>query len=80
MRWWWLIAAILLGVAAVSVYGAFQSPTFVSGLLGVALLAAYNAIQPALMKRMTPQQEAEFQRAARRAQQWDHFRKRPRDR
>lgn len=76
----WVAGAALFAVAALAVWYAFQSPAFVSGLLGVALLAAYKAIQPVLLKRMTPAQEADLQRATRRAQEWDNFRKKPRDR
>ncbi len=80
MNIWWLAWAALFGVAAFSVYGAFHSPEFVLGLGAAMLVAGYKAIAPAIAKRMTPAQEAELHQATRRAQEWDHLRKRPRDR
>lgn len=80
MNIWWLTGAALFGVAAFSVYGAFSSPEFVLGLGAVMLVAGYKAIAPVFAKRMTPAQESELHQATRRAQEWDHLRKRPRDR
>ena len=75
MNWWWLIGAALLGVAALSVYGAFQSPDFVMGLFGAMLVAGYKAIEPILAKRMTPEDEASW-RAAERAGRGEEWRRR----
>ena len=80
MNIWWLTGAALFGVAAFSVYGAFSSPEFVLGLGAVMLVAGYKAIAPVIAKRMTPAQESELHQATRRAQEWDHLRRRPRDR
>lgn len=79
MRWLWIGGAVLLGIGAVSVYLAFQSPTFVAGLTALAAGAVWKALAPAVAQRMTPEQEAEFHKATRRAQEWDPFNKRPRD-
>ena len=63
MNIWWLVGAALFGVAALSVYGAFQSPEFVMGLFGAMLVAGYKAIEPVLAKRMTPEDEAAWRAA-----------------
>lgn len=76
MRWWWLIGAVLLGVAALSVYGAFQSPSFVSALVGVTLVAAYKAIEPLLAERMSSQDEAAWRDALRRGDDTEWRRRR----
>lgn len=72
MSIWWLVGAALFGVAALSVYGAFQSPEFVMGLFGAMLVAGYKAIEPVLAKRMTPQEEEEYAKAykAGRGDEW----------
>ena len=62
MRWLWLAAAVLLGVAAVSVYMAFQSPSFVAGFTILAAGAVWKAIAPAVFRRMPPEQEAEWRK------------------
>ena len=72
MNIWWLVGAALFGVAALSVYGAFQSPEFVMGLFGAMLVAGYKAIEPVLAKRMTPEDEAAWRAAERagRGEEW----------
>jgi len=50
----WAAGAVLLGVAALGVYWAFQSPTFVAGLSALAAAAAWKAISPAITKPETP--------------------------
>ena len=72
MNWIWAIGAALLGVAALSVYSAFQNPTFVTGLLGAMAVAAYKALAPVITKRMTPVEEAAW-REAERAGRGDEF-------
>ncbi len=55
MRWLWLAAALLLGVAAFALYWSFSSPTFVAGLAAVAMGAAWKAILPGFRPRnLTP--------------------------
>ena len=51
MRWLWLAAALLLGVAAFAIYRSFTSPAFVAGLVAVAAGAAWKAILPSLRPR-----------------------------
>jgi hypothetical protein len=72
MRWAWLAGAALFGVAALSVYWAFQSPAFVSGLAALAAGAAWKAIYPAITKRLPPEEEASWRDAERagRGDEW----------
>lgn len=51
----WLAGAVLLGVAALAVYMAFQSPTFVAGLSALAAAAAAKAIKEVVVKPETPE-------------------------
>lgn len=67
MKIWWLIGAVLLGVAALSVYAAFQSPEFVWGFLGAMAVAAFQAVSPILTKRLPADKEAEWRASTRRA-------------
>lgn len=76
MRLGWLIGAALFGVAALSVYVAFNNPDFVAGLMGVMIVAGYKAIVPTLSKRMTPELEDAFHQCVRRGGEWDSIRKR----
>lgn len=46
MRWPWLAAALLLGVAAFAIYWSVSSPTFVAGFAAVAMAAAWKGIRP----------------------------------
>jgi len=73
----WLGGAVILGVAAISVYWAFQSPTFVAGLTALAAGAVWKALAPAIAKRMTLEDEAAWQ-AAERAGRGDEFMRRRR--
>jgi len=50
MRWLWIGGAVILAVAAVSVWYAFQQPGFVAGLTAIAAAAAWKAIAPDLLK------------------------------
>lgn len=75
-RWVWLLLAVILVVAAGSVWYAFQQPGFVAGLIAIAATAAVKAAMPAIGKRMTKEQERAFQECARRGGEWDPFRKR----
>lgn len=49
----WAAGAVLLGVAALGVYWAFQSPTFVAGLSALAAVAAWKAIRPVVARPMS---------------------------
>ena len=51
MRWLWLAAALLLGVAAYTLYWSFTNPAFVVGLAAAAIGAAWKAILPSLRPR-----------------------------
>lgn len=67
--------AALLGVAALSVYFAFQSPTFMAGLMAVAGAAIWKALAPAIAKPLPPDELAKRQREYRRGND-DWLRKR----
>ena len=75
MRWLWIGAAVLLGIAALSVYAAFQSPTFVAGLTALATAAIWKALAPAIAKPLPPEELAKRQREYRRGND-DWLRKR----
>lgn len=62
----WAVGAVLLGVAALGVYWAFQSPTFVAGLSALATAAAWQAIKPAITKPLSKEELAARQKAYRR--------------
>lgn len=69
------IAVLILGIGA----GGFlvaQRPTFWFGL-GVVM---FRAILPHLTKRMSPEKEKELHDCIRLGGEWDHFRKKCRDR
>ena len=68
MRWLWIGAAVLLAVAALSVFWAFQRPDFVAGLTTAAVAAVVMAFLPnlkGLLRRKSPEAEAEDHRLAR---------------
>ena len=64
---WWLYAAgaVILLVGAASAFWAFQRPSFVAGLASVITTAVIKAILPKLLKRKSPEEEAEDHRRAR---------------
>ncbi len=73
MTWlWWIIGAALLGVAALSVWGAFRNPAFIAGLAKIAAGAALQAVIPKVARRMSPEDEAAW-RAAERAGRGDEW-------
>lgn len=76
MRWVWIIAALLLAVAAVSVWLAFQNPHFVLGLATAAVGAAVKAAIPTVTKRMPPELEKAWRDCQRRGGKWNHQKKR----
>ena len=75
-KWFWIGGAVLLGVAALSVYWAFQSPGFVAGLAALAAAAAWKAIAPALLKPMSEADTKAKNDAYRRGQGDEWLRKR----
>lgn len=61
MKWVWIGAAVLFGIAAVSVFFAFQRPDFVAGLTAAAIAAAFGAAWPGFLRifrRKSPEEEA----------------------
>lgn len=73
MKWWvWAVGAGLLGVAAFSVWYAFQSPTFVAGLTTLAAGVAAKAIKEKVVARLPPNEEAAWREAekAGRGDEW----------
>jgi hypothetical protein len=76
MSWRWIIGAALLGVAAISVYTAFQTPTFVWGILAAILLAVARAVIPPITRPMTPDDTKAKNEAYRRGQGDEWLRKR----
>jgi len=81
MTWQEAVATlvVLAGLGA----GAFlvaQRPAFWVEFGGRVLAALAPRIAAFISKRMTPEQEAEFQKSVRQGQEWDSFRKKPRDR
>ena len=72
----WAIGAVILAVAAASLWFAFQSPTFVAGLAALAAGAAWKAIEPTIAKRRTPEEEKALHRAERAGEEAQLERKR----
>lgn len=68
MKYLWIGGAVLLIVAALSTWFAFQRADFVAGLVSVAAAALWKAIGPELLKRKTPEQEAADHAAYRRGE------------
>lgn len=71
-----MAGAVLLGVAAFAVYGAFQSPTFVAGLSALAAAAAWKALAPAIAQRRAPEDEAKDRAEYRAGRGDDYWRRR----
>lgn len=65
MRLLWIAAFVLLAIAAVSVWFAFQRPDFVAGLTGLAAVAAWQAFAPKLFRRNLAKEKAAKKRADR---------------
>lgn len=74
-----MLSAVFCGLTAAA-FLVGQRPSFWVGAIIAVLTRAWPTIMAYLFKRMTPEQESELHQANRRAQEWDHFRKRPRDR
>lgn len=80
MNWLEVLAVLVLFVGLGS--GAFlvaQRPSFWIGLGKAALVAALPALIKYVSQRMTPEQEAAFQKCIKRGGEWDHIRKKCRD-
>jgi hypothetical protein len=75
----WLGGAALFGVAALAVYGAFNSPSFVAGLTALAVAMATKAIVPVVTKRNSLKIEERMHECTRRGGTWDNFKKRCKD-
>lgn len=73
------LAALFVGLTAAA-FLIGQRPSFWVGAIVEVFRRAWPSIRAYLFKRMTPEQEADFHQATRRAQEWDHSRKQPRDR
>lgn len=71
----WLGGAVVLAAAAAGVWWAFQSPTFVSGLVVLAAGAIWKAILPSL--RASPETVKLSKRAARENTTVEELQKRP---
>jgi MFS superfamily sulfate permease-like transporter len=77
MKWWgWVLGLVVAAVAAGATWWAFTSPTFVAGLIGVVVAAAWRWLAPKLFKRMDPATEQAMAEAYRRGQDWDPIAKR----
>lgn len=74
MTWWLTVAAllVLLAVAAVSLWAAFRSPSFVAGLTALAARVAAKAIVTKARARK-PEAEEEFMNAEIRAGRGDEY-------
>ena len=69
----WAAGAVLLGVAALATYWAFQSPTFVAGLAALAAGAAWQAVKPIVTKPLSPKDTAAKNKAVRGADGGDNW-------
>lgn len=70
-----LLAAFIIGLAAGG-YLMARSPAFWVGLVMVILQRAW----PYLSKPLSPEDQKKLDQSRRRAEEWDPFRKKPRDR
>ena len=71
--------AALLGVAALALWRALQSPTVLAGLSAIAARAAAKAIITKVKGRNTPEIEAKMQECVRRGGRWNNWKKRCED-
>lgn len=54
---WWVVGAVLLGVAALGLYRAIQKPPVLWGLAVVIAKAAWQALLPQINRRRAPADE-----------------------
>lgn len=76
-----LLAAFIIGLAAGG-YMVARSPTFWVGLVMVILQRAWPYLRQLiayLKLPMSPEDQKRWEQSIRRAEEWDNFRKRPRD-
>ncbi len=66
MRYVWLTAAVLIGVACLGLFMAFQNPNFLVGVAGSLGGIAWNALAPKVLKRMPADKEAAWNAELRR--------------
>lgn len=79
MDFWTLVKLVaLLGVFAGALI-LFRSPSVYLEFISVAAKKVAPVIMAYILKRMTPEEEKRYQDAIRRGQEWDPFRKRPKD-
>lgn len=71
-----LICLLLLGVAGFSIYRAFQSPKFVSGLTRRAARAVIKAATPVITDPLEPEELEKFQKEYRAGRGDEYWRKR----
>lgn len=77
-----LITGFLLAALIGAVIGSillFRNPTAWVGFATLAFQKLRPIIVAYMIKRMTPEEEKRYRDAVRRGQEWDPFRKRPRD-
>lgn len=73
-----LIIALVLGAFAGATL-LFRSPNVYIDFATLAFEKLRPVIVSYALKRMTPEEEKQYREALRRGQEWDPFRKRPRD-
>jgi hypothetical protein len=73
-----LLTVVLIGVAC-GVFMVARSPTFWANVGTAMFAAALPHIRDYITKRNTPKVEERMHQATRRAQEWDNFNKRPKD-
>lgn len=72
-----LLLAFMLGLAAGG-YLIARSPTFWVGLGLVIFKRAWPFLQP-YFKPLSPEDQKKLDQSRRRAEEWDHFKRKPRD-
>ena len=78
----WIDAALFIGVligVVLLVILVARSPTFWASVFVAILADAFPYIKDYVERRNTPKVEEEMHEATRRAQEWDNFNKRPKD-
>ncbi|MDP1702568.1 MAG: hypothetical protein Q8L53_16645 [Aestuariivirga sp.] len=70
----WIAGIGLFAVAAGAVFMAFRNPAFIAGLVKVAATAIFNAMLPAIAKRMPPDEEAAWNKFNRSSPDKDEIR------
>lgn len=79
MKWLWMAGAALFGVAAFAVWFSFRDPVFITGLMVAMATSLFKAVEPKILKRMTPEQEKAMHECVRRGGEWDNARKKCKD-